>query len=215
MTGALLEVGCGTGNTLRVMRDCFPRATLIGMDAFHAGLLHARNRTEAALVAGRLEEMPFGRRFALIGMFDVLEHIADDAAALRRIHESLDRSGTLILTVPASPCLWSRFDDESHHQRRYTASKLRDVLQGAGFHVEYMTHFMSVTYPALWLSRRLERLLAVAGRRSGREPAIARELRVPFAVNALLARLLRLEAPAIRRRYRLPLGSSLLAIART
>src|SRR5262249_19257082 len=94
MTGALLEVGCGTGNTLRVMRECFPQATLVGMDAFHAGLLHARNRTNAALVEGRLEEMPFGRRFDLIGMFDVLEHVEDDRAALMRIHQSLERSGT-------------------------------------------------------------------------------------------------------------------------
>ena len=214
--GALLEIGCGTGNALRVMRDCFPQAMLIGMDAFHAGLLHARSRTRAALVEGRLEEMPFGRRFALIGMFDVLEHIEDDRAALLRIYQSLERSGTLILTVPAGPSLWSRFDDESCHRRRYTAPQLREVLRGAQFRVEYMTHFMSVTYPALWASRRLERLLTlVAGKNStGRDPALARELSVPFAVNALFAQLLRLEAPVVKRRYRLPLGSSLLAIAR-
>src|SRR5260370_39475 len=71
----VLEIGCGTGNTLRVIRESFPRAMLIGMDALHAGLLHAKNRTTASLVEGRIEAMPFRRRFALIGMFDVLEHI--------------------------------------------------------------------------------------------------------------------------------------------
>lgn len=214
--GAVLEIGCGTGNTLRVIRESFPRSTLVGMDALHAGLLHAKNRTKASLVEGRIEEMPFRRPFALIAMFDVLEHIEDDVAALTRVYQSLEPSGTLIMTVPANPSLWSRFDDESRHQRRYTESHLRKALQAARFRIEYITHFMSVTYPALWLSRRLERLSAAAkGHRSEvGEPAIARELRVSRTLNKILAQLLRLETPAIRRRYHLPLGASLLAIAR-
>jgi SAM-dependent methyltransferase len=219
----VLEIGCGTGNTLRVMRDSFPRATLIGMDALHAGLLHAKDRTTASLVEGRIEEMPFQGRFALIGMFDVLEHIEDDVAALARVNQSLDPSGSLVLTVPAGPSLWSRFDDQSRHQRRYTEPRLRSALRAARFRVDYMTHFMSVTYPALWVSRRFERFLTAAkalmarrqraGAACERSSAIERELRVSPAINKLLGQLLRLETPVIRRRYRLPLGASLLAIA--
>jgi len=211
----VLEIGCGTGNTLRVLREGLPRAIVIGMDALHAGLLHAQSRAHARLVAGRVEDMPFGTDFALIGMFDVLEHIEDDVAALRAVRQSLAPKGQLLMTVPAAPSLWSRYDEESQHHRRYTEAGLRRVLTAAHFEVEYITHFMSVIYPAIWISRRLERWgAAMSSDRSARAPAIERELRVPHVINAVLRQMLRVETPAVRRRYRLPFGASLLAIAR-
>jgi SAM-dependent methyltransferase len=213
----VLEIGCGTGNTLRVLRENFPGAMLIGMDAFHAGLLHARSRTDARLVEGRIERMPFRRRFDLIGMFDVLEHIEDDRAALGAVRESLEPGGRLVLTVPAGPSLWSRFDEESGHQRRYTAGTLRRVLAAAEFRVEYVTYFMSVIYPAVWISRRLEAALAPLSRRfaAPRRSAIGSELHLPRLVNSMFRELLRLETPIVERRRRLPFGTSILAIATT
>ena len=214
--GAVLEIGCGTGNTLRVLRDMLPDSTLVGMDALHAGLLHARDRTPASLVEGRLEEMPFRKQFVLVGMFDVLEHIEDDVTGLGLIHEVLQPSGALMLTVPADPSLWSRCDEEWHHQRRYTEPQLRKVLSEARFHVEYITHFMSVTYPALWLSRRLARLRGAmaADPQPAAGVATMQEVQVTGFLNKLFGLLLRVEVPVIRRRYRLPVGASLLAIAR-
>jgi SAM-dependent methyltransferase len=213
---SVLEIGCGTGNTLRVLRERLPKATLIGMDAFHAGLLHARSRTDARLVEGRIENMPFRRPFALIGMFDVLEHIEDEVGALHAIRRSLEPDGRLILTVPAGPALWSRYDEESEHQRRYTVRHLRKVLSAAQFQVEYVTHFMSLIYPAVWISRRLEGCLSAMSRRPSapRQRAIERELHLPRVVNRVFRELLRLELPAVKRRYRLPFGTSILAIAR-
>ena len=52
-------------------------------------------------------------------------------------------------------------------------------------------------------------------RDASNESAIGRELRVPRLVNAVFSQLLRLELPFIERRYRLPMGTSLLAIARS
>jgi SAM-dependent methyltransferase len=215
-TGNVLEIGCGTGNTLRVMRQAFPSVMLVGMDLLHSGLVHAKHRTDAVLVQGRIEEMPFARPFVLIGMFDVLEHVDDDVAALSRIARFLEPSGALILTVPASPSLWSRYDEESFHKRRYTASGLRAALTEARFRVEYLTHFMALTYPAVWLSRRLDGLRKRFARSGSslREPAIVRELNVPRPVNMVLGRLLGLEVPFIRQRGCLPFGTSLLAVAR-
>jgi SAM-dependent methyltransferase len=214
---SVLEVGCGTGNTLRVLRESFPNAALVGMDAYHAGLLHARPRTDARLVEGRLEHLPFRRPFSLIAMFDVLEHIEDDLGALQAIRTSLEPGGRLALTVPAGPSLWSRYDEECQHQRRYTARHLRQILTAAEFHVDYLTCFMSVTYPATWISRRLESVLAIRSRRSGRprESAIDREMRVPPIINTVFRELLRLEVPLIRRRRSLWWGTSILAIARS
>src|SRR5260221_11445088 len=140
---SILEVGCGTGNTLRVLRAAFPSATVVGVDAFLAGLNIARERTGGALVQGRIERLAFCRPFDLIGAFDVLEHIEDDVAALGYLREMLRPGGTLVLTVPAGPGLWSRIDDESHHCRRYAPRQLRERLAASGFRVAHPTYFMA------------------------------------------------------------------------
>jgi hypothetical protein len=93
---------------------------------------------------------------------------------------------------------------------------LRKVLSAAQFQVEYVTHFMSLIYPAVWISRRLEGCLSAMSRRrtAPRQRAIQRELHLPRVVNRVFRELLRLEIPAVKRRYRLPFGTSILAIAR-
>ncbi len=76
------------------------------------------------------------RGYDLVLMLDSLEHIEDDAAAVRRAAELLKPGGFLFLTVPALPSLWSVHDEASLHFRRYTRTALRAVLENAGLRVE-------------------------------------------------------------------------------
>lgn len=205
----VLEIGCGTGNVLRVLEESCPGATLVGLELFPDGLRFARERTRAALVCGQIEHLPFSRPFAVIGLFDVLEHIPDDVAALGHVRDLLAPGGALMLTVPASPALWSPFDAASGHVRRYERRPLSALLTQAGFTVEYLSAFMMALYPAVWFHRRV----AGGGEISPAE-AIGRELRVVPGVNALMHALVSLERPWLSSRRRLPFGTSLLAIAR-
>ncbi|HYM09479.1 MAG TPA: class I SAM-dependent methyltransferase [Bryobacterales bacterium] len=219
----VLEVGCGTGNTLRVVEQACPHGTVTGMDLFAEGLLFARSRTACPLVCGDMHAPPFDARFELIGLFDVLEHLPDDLQVLRDLHAMLAPGGVLLLTVPAHPSLWSYFDEASHHCRRYEAADLERKLTGAGYRVEYATEYMAGIFPLVWLGRRLSGL---ARRRSldtsasGRDGAdrarllATDELRIIPGVNALLSLLLAPEAPLIARGRRLPIGSSIVAVAR-
>ena len=205
--GRILEVGCGTGNVLRVVDRVCAGALVVGMELFIEGLHFARRRTSARLVCGRIESLPFRCDFSLIGLFDVLEHIPDDAAALRALHAQLEHNGTLMLTVPAHQCLWSRFDEAAGHCRRYSGDGLRQVLTAAKFHVEYLSAFMLPLFPVVWLSRRV-------GDRTSTSDAVQRELDVPAVLNAGLRAVLKLEEPFVNGVVRLPLGTSLVAIAR-
>ncbi len=210
---SILEIGCGTGNTLRVLRHAFPHASIVGVDPFYAGLQLARTRCDAHLIQAQIERLPFRKPFALISLFDVLEHVDDDVGALTAIRRLLEPGGVVLMTVPADPSLWSRLDEESGHFRRYSERQLRSVVEAAGLRVEYASHFMAMTYPIVWLSRRLDRWMSPA-RSVDRRPAIERELRVPFAINTAFRQLLRVESSAIRHRRGLPFGASLLAMIR-
>lgn len=212
----VLEIGCGTGVMLDLLKRACSGSTVIGMDLFAEGLRYARERGHSALVRGDVFACPFGVPFAMVGLFDVLEHLADDAAVLAAIRSAVQPDGVLAVTVPAYQFLWSEFDVASRHVRRYNAARLREVLQGAGFTVAYMTYFLTVAVPLVWAKRRL---LGRAGGGAAQAAASAEqigceELRVRPITNTLLGCALRWEAWAIRRRRRLPFGTSLLAIAR-
>lgn len=68
-----------------------------------------------------------------IGVFDVLEHIADTQTFLAEIYRVLKPGGRLILTVPACQFLFSDYDFEIGHLRRYSKKSLNDDLFSARF----------------------------------------------------------------------------------
>jgi SAM-dependent methyltransferase len=212
----VLEVGCGTGNVLRVLEQACPRGTVVGMDLFAEGLQYAHQRTNCPLVQGDMHMPPFGAQFDLIGLFDVLEHLPDDMQVLRDLHAMLAFGGVLLLTVPAHPSLWSYFDEASHHCRRYELAELENKLIGTSYRVEYITQYMASIFPLVWLGRRLTALTdrRRAGDAGHTHDLAARELRITPVVNDLLALLLAQEARLIARRRPLSIGTSLLAVAR-
>lgn len=146
----------------------------------------------------------------------MLEHLPDDLNVLRDLYTMLAWDGVLLLTVPAHKSLWSYFDEGSGHYRRYELSELESKLTSTGYKVEYITQYMASIFPLLWLVRRLKTLNLKRGARDSnrtRDFALA-ELRTVPLVNNVLAFLLSQEARLVTRRRRLPIGTSLLAIAR-
>jgi SAM-dependent methyltransferase len=212
----VLEVGCGTGNVLRALQKSATGGTVIGMDLHQEGLRYARSRlSPALLVRADVAHPPFSIRFDMVGLFDVLEHLDDDVDALRSLRDVLTDGGILLLTVPADPRLWSYFDVGSHHRRRYAQEDLRDKLVKAGYTVEYLTPYMSVLHPVLWMGRRLITLRKPKSQHAAAAWTLAEaDLRVRPISGAVLGFLLEQEIRLLRRRRQLPIGASLLAVAR-
>jgi SAM-dependent methyltransferase len=208
----VLEVGCGTGNVLRVLEQVCARGQVVGMELYEEGLHYARTRVRCPLIAGDIHETVFPEPFNLIGLFDVLEHLPDDVRILKALRQNLAPGGRLLLTVPAHQSLWSYADEYGGHFRRYGTRQLRAVLEEAGFQVEYLTQFMTMLYPFMRLGRLWNGRGQTGALQDQRERSI-RELHVSRFANSLLYSLLQWEAWWLERRGHLPLGTSLLAIA--
>jgi hypothetical protein len=122
----------------------------------------------------------------------------------------------LLLTAAAHRSLWSYFDEVSHHCRRYELTELENKLICTGYRVEYVTQYMASIFVLVWLRRRLARLIehrSVGGSTSSYDLAVA-ELRIIPLFNELLTLLLAGEARIMAQHRRLPIGVSLLAVAR-
>jgi SAM-dependent methyltransferase len=208
----ILEVGCGTGNTLRWLKRAYGTGSVLGMDLWLEGLRYAKERTDCLLVQGDIRCPPFARSFHIIGLFDVLEHLQDDREVLARLRELLVPGGWLVLTVPARPSLWSYFDEASRHCRRYSTAQLTETLAAAGYDPCFVSEFMAPLLPLVWLWRKC--VAPLLGRRKTVSEAALREFRIIPGVNGFFTWLLSWEARRIARGRRSPFGVSLLAVAR-
>lgn len=87
--------------------------------------------------------------------FNVLEHIEDDAAVLRRLHSAVPAGCRVVLLVPFNPKLYSRFDREIGHYRRYDREELEEKLRAAGLNVECQFYFNKAGVIAWWLGNKV------------------------------------------------------------
>ena len=207
---SILEPGCGTGGNFAMLAR---RGHLFALDADESAVGFARARGLAQVERGALpDQIPFGdRRFDLILMTDVLEHLDDEAGALRALRARLCPGGWLLLTVPAMRWLWSDHDVTHHHRRRYGANELRTLVRGAGLDLTYLSYYNFMLFPIIAGTRILQRLqqrnrVGVNGRH---------DLAMPSpSVNAVLQRIFSSERYLIGR-ARVPLGVSLIVVARS
>ena len=203
-----LEVGCGTGFVLAGIAQAQPALAVAGSEAATAGLVFAARRVpRAQLMQMDARRIPFTGEFDVAGAFDVIEHIEDDVGVLRAMRDAVRPRGGLLLTVPQHPFLWSEFDARAGHVRRYHAPELRAKVIQSGFEIVRMTSFVALLLPLMLISR-LARGKPVSDRDT------LADLRVAGWLNWTLERALDLERLLIRSGVPLPMGGSLLVVAR-
>jgi SAM-dependent methyltransferase len=98
--GAALELGCHEGGMSRLLVDRFPDLTVI--DAAAIALAQARRvlPERVQFVLGTFEEVTLPRRYDSIFLINVLEHVDDSVAILKRAQDWLTDAGRLFLVVP-------------------------------------------------------------------------------------------------------------------
>ena len=199
----LLDAGCGTGRNL-VQLGGWSRA--VGVDLSPDAVAFCRERG-VEVVRGRMEALPFrGESFDAVTSLDVLYHrwVGDDAAAVAELARVLQPGGVLLLRVPALMALWGAHDEAVHSKRRYTRREVLDLLRGAGLEVQRATYANFFLLPLVALRRTLDRITS----RNGSDVET-----LPAPVEGLFRGLLLAEAFLVRR-ISLPLGASVLALAR-
>jgi SAM-dependent methyltransferase len=209
--GPLLDIGGGNGYVSQALERSRIETVLLEPGA--QGARNARHRGLRNVVCATLEDACFEPgSFAAAGLFDVVEHVADDAGLLREVHRIVRPGGILCVTVPAHGWLWSGEDEVTGHHRRYTLPRLRSLLSRCAFSVRYETYFFAPLTVPVFLLRSLPHRLRHRSAAMVEQGAAQQHVpspRVRRAMDGLLA----LELRRIRRGRRVPFGTSCLVIA--
>lgn len=138
--GALFDVGGGNGYVARAIQESGLEVVLV--EPGLAGVRNASKRGIRKVVHATMEDAGvLAETLPAVGLFDVVEHVQDDAGFLREVNRLMVPGGRVYVTVPAHQWLWSDEDTLAGHWRRYTVRTLRRLLENAGYTVEFATCF--------------------------------------------------------------------------
>jgi SAM-dependent methyltransferase len=201
----ILEIGSGTGANLDLLAGF---GEVVGLEMSARAIELARQQVASPrvrMVQGRCPDDldRLEGHFDLICLFDVLEHIDDDADCLAQLAPLLAPGGCVMLTVPAYSWLWGPHDVQMHHRRRYNRRSLTSVFRTAGLRVGSLSHFNMLLFPLAVAGRLAERV-------AGNNHAATRI--PPRLVNAAMAGIFASERSLLRH-ARLPFGLSMIALA--
>lgn len=201
----ILEIGCGTGANLEMLRRF---GQLSAMELNDGARSFAAALAICPVKPGALPEpVPYAdESFDLICLLDVLEHIEDDSLALARVCTLLKPGGQVLLTVPAYQWLWSSHDTAHHHHHRYTASLLRQKAVRSGFVVERVGYFNTLLFPVIAFIRLFENALNRHGHTDARMPNVL--------LNKVLKKIFSVESYLVSRKG-FPFGVSVIALLRS
>jgi SAM-dependent methyltransferase len=155
---SILEIGCGTGGNLSML-TAYGNVDAVEMDQNAIQFAKAKIDGAVDIRKGKCpDEIPFaGKKYDLICLFDVLEHIEEETETLFALKKRLKPEGIILVTVPAYQWLWSSHDENLHHKRRYTVDKLRSVATEAQLAAKTSTYFNTLLFPLAAIARIAER----------------------------------------------------------
>jgi len=210
--GNLLDIGCGSGQTMSWFIGAHRGWTAAGIDIAQDGVNAAR-AAGLAVVMGNALELPFASQSSdLVVTLDVLQHLplsGGDSTCLREIWRVLRPGGSLFVRTNCQSIPRS-VEDPGNDFRKYVPDDLRAKLRSSGFQVVALSRANAV----LGFAEVAREIRATKRGGSGYHGLLA----VPASPGGLAypakRAMLRLEARLIAAGIELPFGRSIVAICR-
>jgi SAM-dependent methyltransferase len=151
-----LDIGCGPGIALQFLRergiDCH------GVDLGSPRLISPQLEGCVRLSTSAFDLSPaFRRSVGALLLLDVLEHLPAPIEFVGECAAAFPEARTLLVTVPARPEIWSRYDEFFGHYRRYEQHELDSLVSQTSFRLVESGYFFHSLYAAARVLSRIGR----------------------------------------------------------
>ncbi|MEI6713686.1 MAG: class I SAM-dependent methyltransferase [Verrucomicrobiota bacterium] len=213
-SGFVIDVGCSSGFLLKDVTQQRPDLSVLGSDFLEPLLQRLSSRLPGVpLIQFDLTACPLPDNCVdAITCLNVLEHIKNDSAAIHEMYRILKPGGIAHIEVPASPICYDYFDEHLQHFRRYSATRLKTLVQDAGFEMMTFTHLGSFIFPLFFAVKMKNKLRGLISKSFNKE-AHVKELLKASKQSRLLQLALQAEL-AIGENVEFPFGIRCVAVVR-
>lgn len=175
----IFDLGSGQGDLVQMLAPLLPKAQFVGAELSESGVAISKRKIPNAtfVVADIFQPPPALNEFTDWASHavcsEVLEHVDEPVAFLRRARTYLGDRARLIVTVPGGPM--SAFDRHIGHRQHFDRAKIRSILEEAGYAVErtYLTGFPFFNLYRLLVIARGKRLARDVERGAGKSSELA------------------------------------------
>ncbi len=154
--GKVLDIGAGTGSFTLKLAKLGMDVTYIDASKKYYTIAKKRAKNEnlrLGFINGYFPSKKIKGKFDNIIISGFIEHIEDDRKLLTDIYKLLNNGGRMILLTSAYPSLYSNFDRNVGHYRRYSKIGLRTKMQMAGFNVKFLKYWDILGMPVLFITK--------------------------------------------------------------
>ena len=211
--GTIIDVGCGSGQTLTWFTQRFGSWRPLGCDISEDAVVAARRLGFEITKASALE-LPYpGESADVVTSLDVLQHVplgGGDLVAMKEMRRVLKPGGWLFVRTNAQSFPRSA-DDHEFQFHRYEPDELRMKLSSAGFFVRRLSRVNAL----LGLAEIPREMRAKRTQHSDYHGILATSHRNGSLASSAKRAWVGLEGEAIRRGVRLPAGRTIVALCTT
>lgn len=154
---SMLEIGSGLGDFSAQFLPRLARLVVSDSDPYCIEQLSKRYEGDPSVQVLELilpAEIPVSEPVDTVVAMNVLEHIVDDAEALRCLARAAKPGGKIVLWVPGYPQLYGDFDRKVGHVRRYTPKTMAAAVTAAGLSIEVLRPINMLGGIAWWFAVR-------------------------------------------------------------
>ena len=144
--GYVAEIGPGNGKNLSKYKILCKRIALYEPSfQLYQKLVNKYNKNKNIEIINKIFPK-YRNKFDTIIYFDVLEHIKKDKDEVTKAFKALKKDGHLIINVPAFAFLYSQFDRDVGHYRRYIKKDFNNIFKGTPCKSMRMKYYDSIGF---------------------------------------------------------------------
>ena len=153
VSGNVAEIGPGNGIILKLYLDHCDKLDLFEPDKNLYSKLNDKFSNYKKITVINDELNTSSNIYDVILYLDVLEHIEDYEKEILKAHNALKKGGYLLINVPAFQFLYSDFDKDIGHFRRYSKKDITNLCSNCNLEINKLKYYDSIGFFLSLLSK--------------------------------------------------------------